>query len=271
MSAPDEIFTLTPGTVPLLVSIPHTGTTLPADQHERYVPRALSVEDTDWHLDRLYAFVRELGASLLVPRHGRYLIDLNRPRDGTPMYPGANNTELCPTRFFTGDPLYRDGRAPDGAEIERRYQRYWRPYHQALQGELARLTAQHGHVVLFDAHSIKSALPWLFEGTLPDLNLGTADGKSCAPALRARLARVLQSLGAEAGYSHVVDGRFKGGYITRNYGRPDAAVHAVQLEMCMRCYMDEDAPFAFRPDRATQVLPVLQAFVQTMIDWRPGG
>jgi N-formylglutamate deformylase len=263
----DDVFTLEQGSAPLLVSIPHTGTALPPDQHERYLPRALAVEDTDWHLDRLYGFVRELGASLLVPRHSRYLIDLNRPEDNTLMYPGANNTELCPTRFFTGEPLYQQGRAPDAAEIERRRARYWQPYHQALAGEVARLRAAHGHVVLFDAHSIQSQVPWLFPGTLPDLNLGTAGGVSCAPALRQRLAGVL----ASSGRSHVADGRFKGGHITRHYGQPQQGVHAVQLEMCMHCYMDQEPPYGYRPDRAAGVLPVLRAFVQTMIDWRPGG
>jgi len=151
--------TLHLGTAPLLVSLPHVGTEIPLDQRSRYVERALATEDTDWHLERLYAFVRELGASLIVPRFSRYLIDLNRPSENAPMYPGVNNTELCPTRFFTGDALYRDGMAPDAAEIARRVHTYWRPYHDALRGELDRLHATHGHAVLFDGHSIKSELP----------------------------------------------------------------------------------------------------------------
>src|SRR5262249_30469762 len=155
--------------------------------------------------------------------------DLNRPPEDAPMYPGANNTELCPTRFFTGDPLYRHGHAPDAAEIARRRDTYWRPYHDTLQAELARVRQAHGHVVLFDGHSIKSSLPWLFEGRLPDLNLGTAEGRSCDPTLRDALAAVL---GAQDRYTQVVDGRFKGGHITRHYGRPAEHVHAVQLEMC---------------------------------------
>ena len=191
----DAVFTLHRGDAPLLVSLPHVGTRIPDDQQPRYVERAMAVEDTDWHLERVYGFAREMGASLIVPRMSRYVIDLNRPPENTPMYPGANNTELCPTRFFTGDPLYRDGLEPDAAEVERRVQRYWRPYHDALANELSRLKAQHGHAVLFDGHSIKSELPWLFEGRLPDLNLGCAAGQSCAPSLRDALAAMLR--GAE--------------------------------------------------------------------------
>jgi N-formylglutamate deformylase len=260
-----EVYTLRRGTTPLLISMPHVGTTIPADQRERYTARALEVEDTDWFLDRLYAFAAGLGAGLLVPRYSRYLVDLNRPSENTPMYPGRNNTELCPTRHFTGDPLYREGRAPDDAEIRRRVARYWQPYHDAIRAEIARLRAAHGHAVLFDAHSIRSELPWLFEGVLPQMNLGTADGGSCDPALREALAAVLA---AQARYDHVVDGRFKGGHITRSFGRPAEGVHAVQLEMCWRAYMDETPP-RWNDERAAEVTPLLHRLVATMIAWRP--
>jgi N-formylglutamate deformylase len=259
-------YTLHRGSAPLLVSVPHAGTVIPADQQHRYVERALQVEDTDWFLDRLYAFVKSMGASLLLPVHSRYLVDLNRPSENTPMYAGQNNTELCPTRFFTGEPLYRDGLAPDAAEVERRVVIYWQPYHGALQGELERLRAQHGHAVLFDAHSIKSELPWLFEGTLPHMNLGTVGGTSCGPSMRDALAAVF---GAQSRYTHVVDGRFKGGHITRQHGRPQAGVHAVQLEMCWRAYMDEAPPWRWDDARAAEVTPLLRRLVQTMIDWKP--
>lgn len=261
-----DIYTLHRGTTPLLVSVPHAGTHIPDALRDLYVPRALDVEDTDWHLDHLYAFVRELGAGLIVPRASRYVIDLNRPPDDQPMYAGANNTELCPTHFFSGDALYREGHAPNAAEIARRGERYWQPYHDALQAELARLRAQHGHAIVFDGHSIKSELPWLFEGRLPDLNLGTASGASCAPSLRDALADVLAS---QRTFSHVVDGRFKGGYITRHYGRPNERQHAVQLEMCLRCYMEEGPPFAYEDERTRRVAPVLRRLVETMLSWRP--
>jgi N-formylglutamate deformylase len=259
-------YTLWPGSTPLLVSLPHAGTGLPEALKPRLVERALALEDTDWHLERLYGFVQDLGASVLVPRYSRYVVDLNRPPENVPMYPGINNTELCPTRFFTGDALYLPGQAPEPAEVQQRVAQYWQPYHQALAAELARLKGQHGHAVLFDGHSIKGQLPWLFDGTLWDLNLGTASGQACAAELQARLDAVLAG---QQRFSHISNGRFKGGQITRHYGQPQQAVHAVQLEMCWHCYMDDGPPFAYRPDRAAQVLPVLQHLVQAMLDWRP--
>jgi N-formylglutamate deformylase len=260
-----DVFTLHRGRTPLLISIPHVGRLIPADQQHRYVDRAFATEDTDWYLDRLYGFAADLGASLLVAHQSRYLIDLNRPPEDTPMYPGRNNTELCPTRFFTSEPLYRTGLEPDAAEIARRVERYWRPYHDALAAELARLRSLHGHAVLFDAHSIKSELPWLFDGRLPHMNLGTVDGTSCDATLRAALTEVFRN---QSDYSHVVDARFKGGYITRRYGSPASAVHAVQLEMCWRAYMDETPP-AWNDEPAEAVTPLLERLVGTMIDWKP--
>ena len=260
------LYTLRRGTTPLLISMPHVGTQVPQELKPCFTERALEVEDTDWFLDRLYAFAAEWGAGLLVPRLSRYVIDLNRPSDNRPMYAGRNNTELCPTRHFTGDALYREGQVPDEAEVSVRVALYWQPYHDALVEETTRLHALHGHAVLFDAHSIKSELPWLFEGTLPHMNLGTAEGTSCAPSLRDALAAVLQG---QRDYSYVVDGRFKGGHITRAYGRPGEGVHAVQLEMCWRAYMEEAPPWRWHEGRAAAVTPLLRALVRTMIDWRP--
>lgn len=263
----NEVFKLTQGRVPLLISMPHVGTEIPADQQPRYEPRALHVEDTDWHLDRLYGEIAgELGASLLAPTYSRYLIDLNRPPDDAPMYPGAANTELCPTRFFTSEPLYKPGQEPDAAEKQRRLERYWQPYHQALQGELDRLKAEHGYALLFEAHSIKSELPWLFEGQLPDLNLGTVDGRACDPAITAALALVLDG---QRRYTQVVNGRFKGGYITRHYGRPDLKQHAVQLEMCWRCYMSEERPGGYDAEPVAAVQPLLIQLLSTFLNWKP--
>jgi N-formylglutamate deformylase len=262
------IYTLHRGRLPLVVSLPHVGIELPDDQRWRYVERVFGLEDTDWHLEKLYGFVRELGASLIVPRYSRYLIDLNRPIEDAPMYPGMNNTELCPTRSFTGDPLYRDDSAPDSTEIARRIRNYWQPYHDTLRAELDRLRGMHGHAVLFDGHSIQSELPWLFEGKLPDLNLGTAGGASCAPSLRSALAQMLASQGR---FTQVVDGRFKGGHTTRHYGDPDHGVHAIQLEMCWSCYMQEAAPYRWEPERARLVQPILRQLIETMLAWRPRG
>jgi N-formylglutamate deformylase len=182
------------------------------------------------------------------------------------MYPGANNTELCPTRMFTGEPLYRGGQAPTDAEIAARLQRYWHPYHAALGAELQRVRAEHGHALLWDGHSIRSELPWLFEGRLPDLNLGTASGSSCDAALRASQMAVLDG---QREFTHVTDGRFKGGSITRRYGRPAEGVHAVQMEMCWSTYMAEEPPFVVDPARAARLAPVLRALLEAMLAWRP--
>jgi N-formylglutamate deformylase len=265
-----SVFQLQQGRVPLLISLPHVGTEIPPELAERLVPRALASEDSDWHLERLYRPLAEkLGASLIVPRYSRYVVDLNRPPDDQPLYPGAaGGTGLVPTRFFTDDPLYRDGAEPDAASLAARREAYWRPYHEALAAELARLREQHGHALLFDGHSIRSELPWLFEGELPALNLGTADGAACAPAITERLAALLAG---QTQFSHVVNGRFKGGYITRHYGQPAKDVHAVQLEMCQRCYMDEalDPRQAYDDAAAAEVAPLVERMLTTMLAWRP--
>lgn len=259
-----EVFHLHQGHAPLLVSLPHVGTELPAGLAERLVPRALQLEDTDWHLETLYQFAHELGASVLVPRYSRYAIDLNRPPHNEPMYPGANNTALCPTTFFSGDSLYLPGQEPDNQEVQDRVHHLWAPYHEALQSELRRLQSIHGQVVLFDAHSICESLPWLFEGRLPQLNLGTVSGGSCSPVLKERLTDVLEH---QCVYSQVVDGRFKGGFITRNYGRPETHVHAVQLEMGWSCYLHDDAPWRLDGARVSQIQPLLKRLLITCRDW----
>lgn len=256
-------YTLHRGSAPLLVSIPHMGTAIPEALHAGYVPRALDVEDADWHLDRLYAFARDLGASVLQPSVARYVIDLNRPPDDAPMYPGASNTELCPTRFFNGEPLYREGAGPAAPERLERRTAYWEPYHRALQEELQRLKAQHGWALLWDGHSIRAEIPWLFEGRLPDLNIGTANGASAHPAITDAVAR---AAGRHPAFTHVVNGRFKGGYITRQYGRPADRVHAVQLEMCQYLYMREAPPYDWNEAAASRVVPVVREMVEAALD-----
>jgi len=242
-----DIFRLEPGTAPLLISLPHDGSHIPADIAARMQPAACRSPDTDWHVARLYApLAQALGASLLRPLASRYVVDLNRPADGQALYPGRRETGLVSTVGFDGEPLYRDhASAPDEGEIRRRVETYWRPYHDALQQELARLLDQHGRVVLWEGHSIRSRVPMLFDGRLPDFNLGTADGASCSSGLQQRLQGVL----GQSGYTYVVNGRFKGGYITRQYGRPDHGVDAVQLELAQCTYMDEDS-FAWDESKA---------------------
>ena len=256
-----DILELHRGTAPLLVSLPHDGTRLPDDLAQRLTPEARTVPDTDWHVSRLYAFARGLGASILVPRYSRYVIDLNRPEDDTSLYPGQNTTGLCPQVRFDGGPVYLKGAAPDAAEIAARVDRYWRPYHAALRDELARLRARHRRVVLWEGHSIRGTLPFLFEGRLPDLNLGTAAGTSCSLALEARIAGLLEG---QSDYEWVANGRFRGGYITRHYAAPDDGIEAVQLEISQRCYMDEGS-FAWDATRAAALQPLLQRLLQTAI------
>lgn len=254
-------FTLHRGSAPLLVSLPHDGSEIPPELAARMTERAGIAPDTDWHVSRLYAFAKELGASVIAPRHSRYVVDLNRPPDDTSLYPGQNTTGLCPIVQFSGEPVYRDGAVPDAAEIDARVQHYWRPYHAALEAELRRLRAAHGRVVLWEGHSIRGAVPFLFEGRLPDLNLGTVDGRSCTPALQAKLVAVLQG---QRRYDWVVNGRFKGGYITRHYGDPANGVDAVQLEISQRIYMDEDS-FAWDESRATQAQAALRALLEAVL------
>lgn len=255
-------FTLHTGSLPLLISMPHIGTAIPADIQAGFVARALDTEDTDWHLARLYDFAPAMGASVLQAQFSRYVIDLNRPPDDTPMYPGASNTELCPTRFFNGDALYRTGCAPDAQERVRRRSLYWAPYHQALQDELQRLQRVHGYALLWDAHSIRSEIPWLFEGVLPALNIGTANGTSANAAITQAVADVCAK---HPQTSHVVNGRFKGGYITRHYGAPATRVHALQLEMCQNLYMHETPPYAYDPALAQRIQPQLRAMLRAAL------
>jgi len=244
------------------VSIPHMGTEIPEALRGAYVPRALGVEDTDWHLDRLYSFASDLGASVVQPSVSRYVIDLNRPPDDQPMYPGASNTELCPTRFFTGDALYAQDAALSAEERTLRRETYWLPYHDALRAELDRLRNEHGFALLWDAHSIRSRIPWLFEGRLPDLNIGTADGASADASVA---LAVVQAAARHPQYTRVLNGRFKGGYITRHYGRPVDNVHAVQLEMCQCTYMSEEPPYEYDEALAAQVEPVVREMVEAAL------
>jgi N-formylglutamate deformylase len=243
--------------------MPHVGTQIPADLARRMTPEAKTLADTDWHLERLYDFLLPMGASLLVAVNSRYVIDLNRDPAGTVLYPGASNTELCPLSNFRFEPVYREGQAPDQAEVAHRVGRFWQPCHLKLAEELAAIKSRHGYALLFDAHSIKSELPRFFEGRLWDVNLGTGGGASAGPGIGAALLAAAQEHG---GYTAVLDGRFKGGYITRTYGAPAAAIHAAQLELSWRTYMDEAGSFAFDEVRAMGVRPLLRRVIDTLLE-----
>jgi N-formylglutamate deformylase len=252
-------FLLKQGTRPLLLSIPHVGQYIEEALAQRMMPDARGVPDTDWHLDRLYDFADELGASVLLATHSRYVIDLNRPPDDRNLYPGQDTTGLCPVDTFDRTPIYRAGQELKPDEVLSRRSAIWDPWHQALEDELKRLRALHPKVVLWEAHSIRSVLPRFFTGKLPDLNFGTANGKSCDPRMAERVMEVAAKAG---GYVSMLNGRFTGGYNTRQYGRPEEGVHAMQLEMTQCTYMEESPPFAYKPELAQQVRPHLRAMLE---------
>lgn len=256
-----DIYHFSRGTAPLLISIPHLGSQLPDAQRARMTAAGQQSGDTDWHLDTLYQFADALGASVLGARYSRYVIDLNRSPDDESLYPGQTKTGLCPTHTFRGEPLYLNDASLTDDEREHRLQTYWQPYHAKLREELDRIRAEHGTVLLWEAHSIASVLPRLFEGKLPDLNLGTADGASCAPDILEAIAERLP----DCGYTSAVNGRFKGGYITRHYGSPAEDIHAVQLEMCQSTYMDESYPYSYRANAAARVIPVVEGMVRAAL------
>jgi formiminoglutamase len=252
------------GNTPLLISIPHVGTDLTPQVEAGLSEAARPLPDTDWHLTRLYDFAGALGASVLGARYSRFVIDLNRPPDDKPLYTTAT-TGLYPDILFDGTPAFLPGKAPDDSQKAFALSEIWRPYHEKIGDELKRLKQRFGYAVLFDAHSIRGHIPRLFEGDLPDFNIGTHEGKSCDVGLMQRLAEIC----AAPGYRHVVNGRFKGGYITRNYGDPANGIHAVQLELAQRTYMQEALPFDYIEAQARKVQPILKRFVEVLIDFKP--
>lgn len=256
-------FELRPGTAPLLVSMPHIGTEIPDCIHGRLSAACEALGDTDWHLQRLYDFLPGLGAAVLTARYTRFAVDLNRPPDDAPLYVGAT-TGLHPDILFDGTPAFRTDQGLTGAERAAFLEEIWRPYHACIARTLEDIRARFGYAILFDAHSIASEIPRLFDGVLPHFNLGTADGRSTESTLTDALVR---ALAAAPQYRLAVNGRFKGGYITRNYGRPDRNVHAVQLELAQRTYMREKAPYEYVPELARDVRPALQRFVDTLLEW----
>jgi N-formylglutamate deformylase len=252
------------GNSPLLISMPHVGTTIPNAIALNMTEAALMKADTDWHLPLLYNMAEQLGVSVISAEYSRYVIDLNRPREDINLYPGEDTTGLCPIDTFSKQPLYKSGHGPDTAQIAHRIEQYWLPYHTQLNLELERLRALHGIALLWDAHSIASVVPRFFKGKLPDFNFGTADQHSCSLDLHNKLDKMMQQFPA---MSYVMNGRFKGGYITRNYGQPTNNIHAVQLEMSQCLYMNETAPFEYRPDLASTIQPILKELLTMCIHW----
>ncbi|MBP2154839.1 N-formylglutamate deformylase [Erwinia rhapontici] len=251
------------GTLPLLLSIPHAGTQLTPEVESGLSDAARGLPDTDWHIPQLYDFARAMGVSVLVGNYSRFVIDLNRPPDNQALYTTAT-TGLYPETLFDGSPTFAPGKTPTPAQREGYLQHIWQPYHDKIEQELARIRHQFGYALLFDAHSIASVIPRLFDGKLPDLNLGTNDGASCHPELAQQLAACCD---AQSQFSWVLNGRFKGGYITRAYGKPQENQHAVQLELAQCHYMDEQPPFGWREDKASRLQPLLKQLIETLLHY----
>jgi N-formylglutamate deformylase len=256
-----------PGDAPLIVSMPHTGTDIPAEIEARLVSLWLGRKDADWHVEKLYDFAPRLGATLVRTTMSRTVIDVNRDPSGASLYPGQATTELCPATTFDGEPLYESG-LPEAGDIGARREHWFDPYHAALVAEIERLRKQHSKVVLFDAHSIRSSIPRLFEGELPNFNIGTNSGASCDPSLTA----VVKDVCNATQFSRVTDGRFKGGWTTRHYGKPAEGVHAIQLELACRGYMDEPRevspdnwPTPYNEQRAADMRAALKQILETCL------
>lgn len=257
-----KLFRFQKGYTPFMISNPHSGVFVPPEIAGEMTEAGLNRRDTDWFLTRLYDFPSIESAAMISANASRYVIDLNRPSDDRTLYPGLSGTGLCPKITFDREPIYRAGREPDETEIGKRVEHYWRPYHDQLKNELERLVDKFGFAVLLDVHSIAQKVPLLFEGEIPDFNFGTNHGQSCSPEFQELIE---QFAGRISDYTHVVNGRFIGGFITRNYGAMKN-VHAVQLELNRSTYLDE-ASLEWDFNNATDVIPVIEEFVITLIKW----
>ncbi len=248
------------GEGPIVLGLPHTGTDLPEEVAARLNEGGLAMADTDWHIHRLYDGLLDAVTTVRTPIH-RYAIDVNRGPDDSSLYPGQNTTGLCPVTDFDGNPIYRTSEEPDAGEIEHRRERYHAPYHDALSAELQRVKDIHGVAVLYDCHSIRSWIPYLFDGKLPDLNIGTNTGQSCDPLVENCVDKICCST---QGYTSILNGRFKGGWTTRHYGRPFEGFHAIQMELAQSTYMTESAPWTYLPEKAGPTRAVLSEILQSL-------
>jgi N-formylglutamate deformylase len=259
-----ELYRYYPGNHPVVVNVPHAGTQVPPPLAERFSDEAASLPDTDWYVDKLYHFARDMGVHLMIATQSRYVVDLNRNKSPETLYPGAFNTEVVPQQTFNRRPIYKKGDEPDALELQERIAAYWQPYHNKLTRVLQHCIEYHGKAVLLDAHSILSQVPSLFEGELPVLNLGTSGGYSASAELVEKAMRLME----DSPYSATLNGRFKGGYITRHYGHPESGCHVLQLEMAQRAYMRENEQHDYCHDKARDVQEqVLKPLLHTLIDW----
>ncbi|MCV6592737.1 MAG: N-formylglutamate deformylase [Silicimonas sp.] len=256
---------ITRGESPLVLGLPHTGTDLPGELADALNGTGRALADTDWHIHLLYEGLAPEVTTVRTRIH-RYAIDVNRDPGGVSLYPGQNTTTLCPLTDFDGLPIYREGCEPDAAVIEARRDAYHAPYHAALAAELDRVKSIHGFAILYDCHSIRREIPFLFDGTLPDFNIGTNLGTTCAPGVEEAVARICEA----TDYSTIRNGRFKGGWTTRHYGQPDTRVHAIQMELAQSTYLAaETPPWTYDPAKAQRLRAALTDILTTLIAWRP--
>ncbi|APG88544.1 N-formylglutamate amidohydrolase (plasmid) [Sinorhizobium americanum CCGM7] len=253
------VFEVRQGTSPVILGFPHTGTDVPPPIWERLNDNGRVLADTDWHIHELYEGLLPEATTVRATFH-RYVIDANRDPEGVSLYPGQNTTGLVPETDFDGVPIWKEGQGPKDADIAARLCNFHAPYHAALAAEINRVKAIHGVAVLYDCHSIRSHIPFLFEGKLPDVNIGTDSGKTCAPAIERASANIASK--AE-GYTHILNGRFKGGWTTRHYGRPEIGVHAIQMELAQSTHLATEAPpFALDPGKAKRLRHHLSAILE---------
>lgn len=255
-----DVFDFFDGELPLLISVPHDGRNVPPKIRERMTPAGKAIPDTDWDVARLYAFARDMGANMVIAKNSRYVVDLNRSADDDVLYVGQVATGLCPEQTFGGERIYRQGVVSEG-EKRGRVQTYWRPYHDKLRQTLNSIRDEHGYALLWDAHSIPSEVPRLFEGELAELNIGSNSSASCSTAIETAVAGVANA----SRYKAVLNRRFKGGYITRHYGEPEKRIHALQLEIAQRAYWKEDAG-KYDESKAQELRDTLQLMLQAFLD-----
>jgi len=258
--------TVIQGSAPVILSVPHAGIEIPPQYARHLLSPWLARKDTDWWVDRLYDFAPALGVTLVRTAVSRTIVDANRDPSGLSLYPGQATTELCPTTTFNGEPLYAPGAAPDEADVASRRAHYFDPYHAAIAEQIGRLRRMYALVVLYDCHSIRSVVPRLFSGVLPNFNIGTYDGMSCS----AQLTSAVEALCRPSGMSCVTNGRFKGGYTTRHYGSPERGIHAIQMELACRGYMPEPVtdctPDNWPPDYDEKVASRLRGLLLQIVD-----
>ena len=254
-----EVFEFHQGNSPLLISSPHDGTRIPSELISRFTDAGNSNSDCDWFVSKLYNFINKTDISYIKAEYSRYVVDLNRSPEGELLYPGLMETGICPLTSFNGDPIYANRKEPDESEIQARIESYWLPYHNHILSELERIKKIHGHVILWDAHSISGEVPLLFDGLLPDLNIGTANGASCHPSLIDELMKIAKE---HSDYSVVLNKRFKGGYITRQYGDPENNINSIQLEINQNNYLKKSEPKEIDDEKAEKLSALLQLFIQ---------